>query len=79
MDDTILIRKDSDFHEKCRGPVFHWTFQVVLVVKNLPANAGDIRDTGSIPCSGRNPGEGCSNPLQYPYMENPWSLVTYGP
>ena len=49
MDDTILIRKDSDFHEKCGGPVFHWTSHVVLVVKNLPANAGDLRDTGSTP------------------------------
>ena len=33
-------------------------FQVVLVVKDLPANAGDIRDTGSIPGPGRSPGEG---------------------
>ena len=39
--------------------------QVVLVVKNPPANAGDIRDTGSIPGSGRFPGEGHDNPLQY--------------
>ena len=34
----------------------HWGFQVVLVVKNPPANAGDIRDAGSIPGSGRSPG-----------------------
>ena len=37
--------------------------QVVLVVKNLPANAGDIRDMGSIPGSGRSPGGGHGNPL----------------
>ena len=37
--------------------------QVALVVKNPPANAGDIRDTGSIPGSGRLPGEGNGNPL----------------
>ena len=37
--------------------------QVVLVVKNLPANAGDVRDTGSIPGSGRSPGGGNDNPL----------------
>ena len=37
--------------------------QVVLVVKNPPANAGDIRDMGSIPGSGRSPGEGNGNPL----------------
>ena len=40
------------------------------VVKNLPANAGDIRDAGSIPGSGRSPGEGNGNPLQYSCLEN---------
>ena len=44
--------------------------QVVLVVKNPSANAGDIRDTGSIPGSGRSPGGGHSNPLQYSCLEN---------
>ena len=41
------------------------------MVKNLPANAGDIRDAGSIPGSGRSPGEGNGNSLQYPCLENP--------
>ena len=45
--------------------------QVVLVVKNLPANAGDIRDVGLIPGSGRSPGGGHGNPLQYSCLENP--------
>ena len=36
-----------------------------LVVKNLPANAGDIRDSDLIPDSGRSPGGGHGNPLQY--------------
>ena len=45
--------------------------QVTLVVKNLPANAGDIRDAGSIPGSGRSPGEGNDSPLQYSCLENP--------
>ena len=45
--------------------------QVVLVVKNLPADAGDIRDMGSIPGSGRSPGERNCNPLQYSCLENP--------
>ena len=40
------------------------------MVKNLPANAGDIRDSGSIPGSGRPPGEGNGNPLQYSCLEN---------
>ena len=39
--------------------------QVVQAVKNLPSNAGDSRDMGSIPGSGRCPGEGNGNPLQY--------------
>ena len=44
--------------------------QVVLVVMNLPANAGDIKDTGSIPGLGRSPGRGHSNPFQYSCLEN---------
>ena len=42
-----------------------------LAVKNLPANAGDIRNTGLIPGSGRSPGEGNGNPLQYSCLGNP--------
>ena len=45
--------------------------QVVLVVKNPLANAGDVRDSGLIPGSGRSPGEGNGNPLQYYCLENP--------
>ena len=41
------------------------------MVKNLPANAGDIRDKGSIPGSGRAPGVGNGNPLQYSCLKNP--------
>ena len=45
---------------------------MVLVVKNPPANAEDIlRDSGSIPGSGRSSGGGNGNPLQYSYLENP--------
>ena len=43
---------------------------VALVVKNPPANAGDLRDVGSIPGSGRSPGKGNANPLQYSCLEN---------
>ena len=43
--------------------------QVVLVVKNLPASAGDIRDVGSLPGLGRS-GVGNGNPLQYSCLEN---------
>ena len=55
----------------------------MLVVKNPPANAGDIRDTGLIPGSGRSPGGGHSNPLQYfawriPWTEEPGRLQSIG-
>ena len=40
------------------------------MVKNLPANAGDIRDAGSVPGSGGSPGGGHGNPLQYSCLEN---------
>ena len=48
-----------------------WVLQVVLVVKNLPANAGNIRDLGSIPGSRRSPEGGHGNPFQYSCLENP--------
>ena len=47
------------------------TSQVVPVLKNLPANAGDRRDVGLIPGSRRYPGKGHGNPLQYSCVENP--------
>ena len=54
----------------------------MLVLKNPTANAGDIRDTGSILGSGRSPGEGNDNPLQYSYLENtmdrgPWRATVH--
>ena len=57
--------------------------QVALVVKNMPANAGDIRETGSISGSGRSSGGGNGNPLQYFCLENPmdreaWQATVYG-
>ena len=48
-----------------------WASQAELVVKNLAANAGDIRDAGSISGSGRTPGGGHGNSLQYSCLENP--------
>ena len=57
--------------------------QVALVVKNPSANAEDTRDTGSIPGSGRSPGVGNGNPLQYSYWENSvgrgiWGTTVHG-
>ena len=48
-----------------------WASQAVLVVKNPPTNAGDIRNMGLIPGSGRSPGGRHGNPLQYSCLENP--------
>ena len=45
--------------------------RVVLMLKNTPISAGDMRDLGPIPGSGRSPGGGPGNPLQYPCLENP--------
>jgi len=45
--------------------------QVALGVKNVPANAEDVGDAGSIPGSGRSPGGGHGNRLQYSYLKNP--------
>ena len=55
--------------------------QVALAVKNLAASAGDIRDASSVLGSGRSPGGGHGNPLQYSCLENPmdkgvwWAIV----
>ena len=53
------------------------------MVKNLLANARDLREAGSIPGSGRSPGEVLSNPLQYSCLENPmdrgaWQATVHG-
>ena len=50
---------------------FNWNSQEMLLVKNLPANAGDRRDVGLIPGLGIFPGGEHGNPLQYSCMENP--------
>ena len=56
---------------------------MALAVKNLPANAGGIRDVASVPGSGRFPEEGHGNPLQYSCVENPldrgaWWATVHG-
>ena len=50
---------------------------MVLVVKNLPTNAGDIRDASLMPASGRPPGGRHDNPLQYSCLENPMDRGTW--
>ena len=48
-----------------------WVSHVTLVVKNVPANPGDLRDVGSISESETSPGVGNGNPFQYSYLGNP--------
>ena len=53
------------------------------MLKNPPANAGELRDDGSIPGSERSPGGGRGNPLQYSCLENPmdreiWQAIVHG-
>ena len=57
--------------------------QMALVVKNPPANAENTREDSSIPESGRSPGEGNDNPLQYSCLENSmdrgaWRAIVHG-
>ena len=62
--------------------VTNQAFQEALVVKNLPANAGDVRDADSIPGWGRYPEGGHGNLLQYSCLESPHeqsSLAGYSP
>ena len=56
---------------------------MALAVKNPPASAGDIRDSGSVPGWGRSPGIGNGNPLQYLCLENTmnreaWKATVHG-
>ena len=56
---------------------------MAAVVKDPPANAGDMRDAGSIPGLGRNPGEGDGHPPQYSCLENSmdraaWWAIVHG-
>ena len=55
-----------------------WGFPGGSVVKNLPANAGDTGDLGSIPGSERFPGGENCNPLQYSCLENPMDRGAWG-
>ena len=61
----------------------NWAALVAIVVRNPPANAGDIREVGSIPVLGRSPGGGHGNSLQYSCLENPmdrgaWQTIVHG-
>ena len=66
-----LVCDQAQMHYLCSYLISRfWVSQVALGVKNLSVSAGDIRDMGSIPGSGRSPGEVNGNPLQYFCLEN---------
>ena len=72
--DFYLLRSVSLFFMAIKVGLYSGlfrAFQVALVVKNPPANAGDLRDSGLSPGLGRSPGGGLGNPLQYSCWEKP--------
>ena len=73
------VKRESGFDLKYNV----WASQVELVIKNLPANARDTKDTGSIPELGRSPGVRNGNPFQYSCLENSmdrgvWWAIVHG-
>ena len=62
---------DSVWDSVCKRPFISKSRFEVLVVRNLPANAGDVKETDSSPGLGRSPGGGNGNSLQYSCLENP--------
>ena len=64
----MRIRQDNRHDKSVTNGLI--AFPGGTVVKNPPANAGDMRDSGSIPGSGRSPGEGNGNPRQYSCLQN---------
>ena len=78
------VRHDwSNLAAAAAAAMTNGTSQVALMIKNLPANAGDLRDAGLIPGSRRSPGEGNGNLLQYSRLGNPmdsgsWRVTVHG-
>ena len=73
----LLLLRVIHIHTVCHLSDKRGASQVALMVKNPPANAGGIRDMGSISGSGRSPGEGNGNPFQYSCLENPTDRADY--
>ena len=65
------IKINKKLKKKKDSKKVKWAFQVALVVKSPRAKAAEKRNAGSIPGSGRSPGGGHGNPLQYSCLENP--------
>ena len=81
-DAAIIINTSLIFILFIHPVIRSWASQVVLVVKDPPANAGDLRDVSLIPGLGKSSGGGHGNPPQYSCLENlrgQRSLVGYSP
>ena len=79
---SIVALQCVTFYSKVNPPYMCGKSQAVLVVKNLPINAQDVRDSDSIPGSGRSPGDRDDNLLRYSSVGNPTdkrSLMGYSP
>ena len=76
---SIELVMPSNHFILCSPLLPSWDFQVALVVKNPPTNAGDARDTGSVSGLVRALGGGNGNPLQYSCWKIPWTEETGGP
>ena len=84
----VLLCKNTFYKDPNNGVInykliFSWASQVVLVVKNLPTNAGDAREEGSVPGSGRCPGEEMAShssilTWKIPWTEEPGGLQSMG-
>ena len=67
----MALRKQKNQACKDNISINRVASHVALVVKNLPVNAGDIKDVGLIPELGRSPREENGNPLHYSCLGNP--------
>ena len=79
----VLFCAFTDARYFIHSESFHPSYQHGTVIKNLPANAGDTGEVGLIPGSGRYPGGGNGNPLQYSCLENlmdrgAWRATVHG-
>ena len=80
----LPISRSGIRHHVCLVTLLLANLSGIAVVKNMPASAGNTRDTGLIPESGRSPGGGNGNPLQCACLENPkdrgdwWATVPWG-
>ena len=79
-----LIAEALLLQRKMNTSAREWASQMAQQVRNPPAKEGDAGDVGSVPGSGRSPGEGNGNPLQYSFLGNPmdrgawWAAVPMG-